>query len=139
MTPEGGLYWENIRPTKQEFKFDYPDRVLAFADANGIEMRGHTLVWYGAMPDWTKQIRGAAEAERELTNHIEHVVSRYRGKIKTWHVVNEPIDDSKGAVPPLRASGLIASRAQRRPHSTSASTNHIGATRLKKNASNIPE
>ena len=71
MTPEGGLYWENIRPTKQEFKFDYPDRVLAFADANGIEMRGHTLVWYGAMPDWTKQIRGAAEAERELQRALQ--------------------------------------------------------------------
>ena len=56
-------------------------------------MRGHTLVWYGAMPSWTKEIRGTAEAERELTNHIEKVVSRYRGKIKTWHVVNEPIDD----------------------------------------------
>ena len=37
-------------------------------------MRGHTLVWYGAMPNWTKQISSAAEAERELTNHIESVV-----------------------------------------------------------------
>ena len=124
MTPEGGLYWENIRPTKQEFKFDYPDRVLAFADANGIEMRGHTLVWYGAMPDWTKQIRGAAEAERELTNHIEHVVSRYRGKIKTWHVVNEPIDDSKA--PSRRfapaASLLHARSAGRTPRAQAQTT-----------------
>jgi endo-1,4-beta-xylanase len=102
VTPEGGLYWYDLRPTRQQFKFDYPDSVLAFAEANGMAMRGHTLVWYGAMPDWTKDIRSAGEAERELTTHIERVVSRYRGKIKTWHVVNEPIDDTKGAVPGLR-------------------------------------
>ena len=66
-------------------------------------MRGHTLVWYDAMPSWTEEIRGAAEAERELVTHIERVVSHYRGRIKTWHVVNEPIDDVKwGAVPGLR-------------------------------------
>jgi endo-1,4-beta-xylanase len=102
VTPEGGMYWHDLRPTRQQFKFDYPDGVLAFAEANGMTMRGHTLVWYGAMPEWTKDIRGAGEAERELTTHIERVVSRYRGKIKTWHVVNEPIDDTKGAVPGLR-------------------------------------
>jgi endo-1,4-beta-xylanase len=102
VTPEGGLYWFDLRPTRQQFKFDYPDSVLAFAEANGMKMRGHTLVWYGAMPDWTKEIRGAGEAERELTTHIERVVSRYRGKIKTWHVVNEAIDDTKGPVPGLR-------------------------------------
>jgi endo-1,4-beta-xylanase len=102
VTPEGGLYWFDLRPTRQQFKFDYPDSVLAFAEANGMKMRGHTLVWYGAMPDWTKEIRSAGEAERELTTHIERVVSRYRGKIKTWHVVNEAIDDTKGPVPGLR-------------------------------------
>jgi hypothetical protein len=53
---------------------------------------------------WTKEIGSAAEAERELSLHIERVVSRYRGKIKIWHVVNEPIDDAKGAVAELRPS-----------------------------------
>ncbi len=102
VTSEGGMNWRDIRPTRQQFKFDFGDRVLAFAEANGMTMRGHTLVWYGAMPDWTKEIHGAAEAEREMTTYIERVVSRYRGKIKIWHVVNEPIDESKWGVPGLR-------------------------------------
>jgi endo-1,4-beta-xylanase len=102
LTPEGGMYWGNIRPTRREFRFEEGDRILALAEATKIPMRMHTLVWYGAMPDWAKDIR-ANEAERELTTHIERVMSRYRGKIRTWHVVNEPIDDSKGgAVPGLR-------------------------------------
>jgi endo-1,4-beta-xylanase len=104
VTPEYGLYWDYLRPTRSQFNFDFGDKVLAFAEANEMIMRGHTLVWYGAMPDWTKQISSAGEAERELTFHIERVVSRYRGKIKTWHVVNEPIDEAKGKVAGLRPS-----------------------------------
>ena len=113
LTPEGGLFWIYLRPTPAAFRFDFADGVLAFAAANGMTMRGHTLVWYGAMPEWTKGIEGAANAEREMTAHIEQVVSRYRDKIKTWHVVNEPIDDSKGNVPGLRPSVWLHSLGDR--------------------------
>ena len=102
ITPEGGLVWGHLRPTRDQYNFESADAFLAFAEANEMTMRGHTLVWYGAMPDWTKSIRGAGEAKREMTTHIERVVSRYRGKIKTWHVVNEAIDDTKGELPGLR-------------------------------------
>jgi endo-1,4-beta-xylanase len=108
LTPEGGLFWVYLRPTAAQFRFDFADAVLAFAEANGMTMVGHTLVWYGAMPDWTKEIEGAADAERAMTEHIERVVARYRGKIKTWHVVNEPIDDAKGEMPALRPSLWLA-------------------------------
>ncbi len=102
ITPEGGLFWGHLRPTRDQYNFASADDFLAFAEANEMTMRGHTLAWYGAMPDWTKNIHGADEARRELTGHIERVVSRYRGKIKTWHVVNEAIDDTKGELPGLR-------------------------------------
>jgi endo-1,4-beta-xylanase len=108
ITSEGGMHWRDIRPTRQQYKFDFGDRVLAFAQSNGMTMRGHALVWYGAMPDWTKEIHGAAEAERELTTYIDRVVSRYRGKIKIWHVVNEPIDESKWGAPGLRPNVWLA-------------------------------
>jgi endo-1,4-beta-xylanase len=104
ITPEGDLFWGALRPARDEYRFEKADAVLAFAEENGMIMRGHTLVWYGAMPDWTKDIEGAADAEHEMTAHIETVMARYRGKVKTWHVVNEPIDDSKGDVPGLRPS-----------------------------------
>lgn len=104
LTPEYGLFWDYLRPTRDQFNFDFVDKVLAFAEANEMTMRGHALVWYAAMPNWTKEIGSADEAERELKTHIEKVVSRYRGKIKTWHVVNEPIDEAKGAVAGLRPS-----------------------------------
>ena len=46
LTPEGGLFWAYLRPTAAEFRFDFADAVLAFAEANNMTMVGHTLVWY---------------------------------------------------------------------------------------------
>ncbi|PVB60670.1 endo-1,4-beta-xylanase [Labrenzia sp. 011] len=100
---EGGLKWFDLRPDRSVFNFDQPDRLIAFADANGMTMRGHTLVWYAALPEWTKDIT-ASEAEFELTHHIEVVVGRYRGRIPNWDVVNEPISEDPAKEGPLRDS-----------------------------------
>ena len=101
---EGGLKWFDIRPTREQFVFDGPDRQIDFATRNGMELRGHTLVWYGAMPDWTKTIGSAAEAERELTGHIERVMTRYKGRIRSWDIVNEPIPDDPASRSDIRPS-----------------------------------
>jgi endo-1,4-beta-xylanase len=101
---EGGLKWFDIRPTREQFVFDRPDRQIEFAARNGMELRGHTLAWYGAMPDWTRTIGSAAEAERELTGHIERVMGRYKGRIKSWDVINEPIPDDPASRSDIRPS-----------------------------------
>lgn len=88
---EGGLKWFDLRPSEDQFVFDQPDRLIDFADRNGMQMRGHTLAWYGAMPDWTQTIASPAQAERELVHHITTVVGRYQGRIPSWDVVNEAI------------------------------------------------
>jgi endo-1,4-beta-xylanase len=90
---EGGLKWFDIRPTREQFVFDAPDKVIEFATQNGMKMRGHTLVWYSAMPDWALAIRGAKAGEYEMVHHIETVAGRYKGIIPSWDVVNEPIAD----------------------------------------------
>jgi endo-1,4-beta-xylanase len=90
---EGGFLFADLHPQRQQFRFDEADRVSAFAVANGLALRGHTLVWYGVMPPWTEEIATAAEAERELVRHIETVVSRYKTSVGSWNVVNEPLRD----------------------------------------------
>jgi endo-1,4-beta-xylanase len=102
LTSEGGLFWVLLRPARDRFTFEAADIALNFAEQNGMTLRGHTLIWYGAMPKWTSDIEGAADAEREMTTHIQRVMSHYRGKIKVWHVVNEAIDDPKTGIPGLR-------------------------------------
>lgn len=101
---EGGLKWIDLRPDRDIFDFSQPDRQLAFAEEHGLEMRGHTLAWYGAMPDWTETISSAEEARKELVSHIRTVVGRYKGRIRSWDVCNEPIADNPTRDAPIRDS-----------------------------------
>ena len=93
VVPEGCMKWGDIHPARDEYRFEQADSIVDFARQNRIDVRGHTLAWYGGLPAWTSAIGGRAEAERELVSHIETVVSRYRGAIPSWDVVNEPLVD----------------------------------------------
>ena len=93
IVPEAELKWRALRPAPDVYDFSGADALLDFAQAEDLKMRGHTLVWYADMPEWTQAISSRAEAERALVEHIETVVSRYRGRIDYWDVVNEPIPD----------------------------------------------
>lgn len=98
VVPEGGLKWVVVRPSEDRFDFYEGDKLLAFADQNGMKMRGHTLIWHGAMPDWTSSIRGAEAAEKAMTKHIHTVVGQYKGRIPSWDVINEAIaEDPRGS------------------------------------------
>jgi endo-1,4-beta-xylanase len=99
---EGGFLFSDLHPQRKDFRFEEADHVSAFATANGVGLRGHTLVWYGVMPPWTEEIATAAEAERELVRHIETVVSRYKTSIRSWNVVNEPLRDDGRRASDLR-------------------------------------
>ena len=90
---EGNLKWSELRPTRGTFAFQLADDLMAFADKNGMEMRGHTLVWYASNPDWVEAIANADEARAEMVHHIETVVGRYKGRVRSWDVVNEPMAD----------------------------------------------
>ena len=90
---EGATKWSELHPERGTFYFDEADGLLDFAEEHGMELRGHTLAWYGAMPEWTEAIASREEAEAELVRHIETVVGRYKGRIKSWDVINEPLAD----------------------------------------------
>jgi endo-1,4-beta-xylanase len=93
IVPEGEMKWPDVHPARGRFNFEKADALVDFARQNKIEIRGHTLAWYGGMPAWTNEIASRREAEDELIGHIETVVSRYRGDIPSWDVINEPLVD----------------------------------------------
>lgn len=103
VVPEGALKWADLRPSRERFDFTDADRLAAFAGRHGMRLRGHTLAWYGAMPDWPEAITSRAEAERELVRHIETVASRYVGLVASWDVVNEAVADRPKDASDLRS------------------------------------
>src|ERR1700758_424226 len=54
VVPESELKWLELRPTPKEYRFERADAIVDFARQNAIEVRGHTLAWYGALPSWTE-------------------------------------------------------------------------------------
>lgn len=73
------------------------DKIVAYGNANGINVHGHALVWHLAVPDWLTNFSGTdAEFAAEVKKYITDVVTHYAGKVKSWDVVNEAVDDSNG-------------------------------------------
>lgn len=103
VVPENELKWQATRPGPDAFDFTRMDAIVAWAQANQIALRGHTLLWHRPQwfPGWLNNYdfgaNPAKEAERLLTTHIRTVTERYRGVITSYDVVNEAIDhDTNG-------------------------------------------
>ena len=86
VTPENELKWQLVEPERGRFDFSGGDRIVRFAEAHGLAVRGHTLVWYQQLPSWA---RGS-----DLHEHITREMAHYRGRIHEWDVVNEAMGDN---------------------------------------------
>ncbi len=93
VTPENAMKWDQIHPERDRYDFAAADRTVAFALANKMMVRGHTLVWHQQNPAWlTDGIFTRDELIQILHDHIATVVGHFRGRVKQWDVVNEVID-----------------------------------------------
>ena len=107
LTPENVMKMEVIKPTENGvYQFAAADRLVDFATANKMKVRGHTLVWHSQVPQWvTNKTWTKASLLAYLKDYITVVVGRYKGKISEWDVANEFVSDDAGN--PLRNSVWI--------------------------------
>lgn len=91
LVPKNELKWHVLRPTPEQFDFSRSDWMAQFAQQHNILFRGHTLVWYKALPEWFQETVNRQNAEKIFTDHINTVVKHYAGNIHSWDVVNEAI------------------------------------------------
>lgn len=102
LVPEYELKRETVEPQPGQFDYSGADALLAFADAHGMKMRGHTLVWYAANPPWLEAKVLAAPDDEVLTDYVARLVGRTRGRVHSWDVVNEAIRPDDGRPDGLR-------------------------------------
>ncbi len=98
ITPENVMKMEPIHPEKDRFYWEEADAIANFARENDLKMRGHALVWHQQTGDWIFKAEDGGKVSKEellkrMKTHIESVVSRYKGSIYAWDVVNEAISD----------------------------------------------
>lgn len=87
---------------KWNFYEDWPARGVAGRAVDwlhelGFVQRGHTLVWPSRqhLPKRVQPLldQGKAdELQEEILKHIDHIVTRFKGKLQYWDVINEPVD-----------------------------------------------
>ena len=100
ISPENVMKWESIHPRSGSdgYNFEPADRYVEFGEKNGMYIVGHTLVWHSQTPRWVFQGDDGNPITREallerMRDHIHTVVGHYKGRIKTWDVVNEALND----------------------------------------------
>ena len=93
--PEDAMKWEALRPTAATYDFSTGDQVVRFAQAQGMKVRGHCLVWDHSNPHWLAQGRFTSpQLSHILREHISTVMSHYTGQVFAWDVVNEALDEN---------------------------------------------
>ncbi len=92
-TAANEMKWDSLQPQPNQFNYARADQIVNFAEQNGLEMKGHTLIWFRQLPNWVQQLSGATAVRQAMLNHITTVVSRFRGRVVAWDVVNEAWND----------------------------------------------
>jgi endo-1,4-beta-xylanase len=105
---ENEMKWQVInRGVPGDDDYMPADTIANFASANKLVLRGHNLLWYHRTPEWYFDLTDRQEQERAVVDHIQQLAGRYRGKIHSWDVVNEPIEPKNGRPDGLRTEVFL--------------------------------
>ena len=106
VTPENDLKWSVLWPSPTSWNWEPADSIVAFAESNGMTVRGHTLAWVNesgsqnGLPQWLREVTDPGAFRTYVLDGVAQVVGRYRGRIDRWDVVNEVFDYSSERLAP---------------------------------------
>ena len=96
VTAEYEMKWDPIERVRGAEDFLGGDAIASYAAGMGMKLKGHALVWHGAVPGWANGLSNA-DFRASVERHIRTVADHYRGQVYAWDVVNEAIaDDGPG-------------------------------------------
>jgi endo-1,4-beta-xylanase len=107
LVAENEMKWDAMEPSNNSFNFTKADQLTSYAFRTGKQVRGHNLCWHSQLPGWistglTNGINNGTFTRASLTsilkNHITTIMTRYKGLVQQWDVLNEPFNDSGGTL-----------------------------------------
>ena len=92
VTPENEMKPDATEPQRGQFNFSSGDQIYNWATQHGMKVRGHTLAWHSQQPGWMQSLSGSS-LRQAMIDHINGVMTHYKGKLAYWDVVNEAFNE----------------------------------------------
>lgn len=98
ITAENAMKMGAISRGRGQYFWDDADYFVNFGVQNNLRVHGHALIWYKqsstSIPNWVLNFTGTKEDWKQLMKeYITAIMTRYKGKVQSWDVVNEAIRD----------------------------------------------
>lgn len=112
LTAENDQKMETVQPSEGRFVWGPVENIIRFGEMTGMRIRWKSLVQHTQNPAWIfrDRINASLPASKDVLNqrlktYIQTVVTRYKGRVESYNVVDEVLSDRSG----LR-TGLEGSR-----------------------------
>jgi len=93
LTPENIMKCEIIHPEWDRYDFTLADKLVDYGKKINAPVYGHTLIWHSQLSPFIRKIQSTDSFRTFFTNHITTIAARYDGKLKSWDVVNEALNE----------------------------------------------
>ena len=96
LVAENVMKSESLNPSQGVYDWAQADSFVAYADSLGMNVVGHCLVWHSQLAPWFPldaegKYVSADTLKARMRTYITDVMTRYKGKVDGWDVVNEAI------------------------------------------------
>ncbi len=97
LTTGNELKWGVINPEPDVYRFEFPDRFVAFTQQHDLYAIGHVLFWHSQTPDWVFEDESGNPISREsllarMRERVQLYADHFGTDIDLWDVVNESIE-----------------------------------------------
>lgn len=93
ITPENLMKSMHMQPEWGKFNFGPADKMVEYGRKHNMQINGHTLIWHSQLPAFMQKMQDADSVRKFFTDHINTIAARYDGKIHSWDVVNEALEE----------------------------------------------
>ena len=103
LTAGNEMKMDMVEPAEGRFDWAGAEEIINFAEMTGMRVRWHPILFHKQNPAWVFQDKAnpAKAASKDVLNqrlktYVQTIVRRYKGRIESYDVVNEPLSDTAG-------------------------------------------
>jgi len=99
MKPDSVTNGRNASTGVISYTWTKADNFVNSAAGSNFNIIGHTLLWHSQIPQWQKDMANESKATSlaAMKQFITDVMTRYKGKIYSWDILNEVFPDGVSA------------------------------------------